>query len=81
MSKLVTRKKGLVKFFFLFLLFMFIFNYPILSIFNTPEKIGSYPLLYVYIFIIWCITIACIAFVFERHPKHRPLNDSEENPE
>jgi len=60
---------------------MFIFNYPILSIFNIPKKIGSLPLVYVYIFIIWCIAIACIAFVFERHHKHRPLKDPEENTE
>ncbi len=79
MSKLITYKKGLVKFFFLFMLFMFIFNYPILSIFNVSQKIGSFPLLYIYIFVVWCIAIACIAFMFERRRYHRPSDDSKED--
>lgn len=81
MSKLISQNKGLVKFFFLFLLLMLAFNYPILSIFNVPEKIGDLPLLYLYIFVAWVIGIALIALVFERHHAQRAANESEETQE
>ncbi|MFN8355496.1 MAG: hypothetical protein U0Y10_13650 [Spirosomataceae bacterium] len=38
------------------ILFMFLFNYPVLSIFNTPSFMGL-PSLYVYVFAIWLLLI------------------------
>ncbi len=81
MSKLVPPHKNLTKFFFLFLLLMLAFNYPILSIFNVPQKVGSFPLLYLYIFVVWLVAIVCIAIVFERHHSQRSQNTSDQDPQ
>ena len=49
----------------LFLLGCLLFNYPLLSLFNTPAEIFGIPLLYAYIFTIWGLLIALMALVTE----------------
>lgn len=44
----------------LFLLGAFLFNYPVLSIFNRPEGIGGIPLLFLYIYAAWAAVIALL---------------------
>ena len=45
----------------LFLLGCVLFNYPILSLFNLEILIFGLPLLYVYLFGIWCLLIGFTA--------------------
>lgn len=75
MSKLIRRKKALIKFFFLFILLLLAFNFPILSIFNVPQNVKNIPLLYLYIFVLWFIAILLIALMLERHNRHKKNND------
>jgi hypothetical protein len=43
-----------------------LFNYPLLALFNRPGTIFGIPLLYAYIFVVWCLLIAAIAIVAEK---------------
>ncbi|HQY28126.1 MAG TPA: hypothetical protein PK787_04985 [Burkholderiaceae bacterium] len=49
-----------------FLLGCVLFNYPVLSLFNTPAAIFGIPLLYVYVFGAWGLLIGLLALVIER---------------
>jgi hypothetical protein len=42
---------------FLGVLAFALFNYPLLHIFNTPLYVGGIPLLLVYLFGVWLLTI------------------------
>lgn len=50
----------------IFLMGVVALNYPILSLFALPRKIGGIPLLYVYVFAAWAVLIALMAWVIER---------------
>jgi Na+-driven multidrug efflux pump len=50
----------------IFLLGCVVFNYPLLSLFNKPEEILDVPLLYIYIFALWVVLIALMAYVIEK---------------
>jgi Na+-driven multidrug efflux pump len=50
----------------IFLLGCVVFNYPLLSLFNKPEEILDVPLLYLYIFALWVVLIALMAYVIEK---------------
>ena len=41
----------------IFLLGFVLFNYPLLSLFNLPRRIGGVPVLYAYVFIAWLLLI------------------------
>lgn len=43
-----------------------LFNYPILSLFDRPEAIFGLPILYVFMFAVWGVVIAVIAWIVER---------------
>ncbi len=43
-----------------------LFNYPILSLFDRPEAIFGLPVLYVFMFVVWGVVIAVIAWIVER---------------
>ena len=45
----------------IFLLFFALLNYPILNLFNKPEIIGGFPLLYIYVFLLWILLIILTA--------------------
>jgi hypothetical protein len=49
-----------------FLLGCVLFNYPLLSLFNTPGEILNFPLLYIYIFGAWALLIGVMAYVIEK---------------
>lgn len=42
-------------------------NYPLLSLFDRPQPdVGGVPLLYFYVFAIWMVLIALMAWIIER---------------
>jgi len=45
-----------------------LFNYPMLAVFNVASTVFGIPLLYVYIFVVWSLLIACMAYVVEKKP-------------
>ena len=40
-----------------------LFNYPILALFNVPERFFGVPILYAYIFLAWALLIGLMAIV------------------
>lgn len=53
----------------LFLLGCLLFNYPILTIFDLPEKVLGIPLLYLYIFCAWALLIFLVGLITSKHIK------------
>ncbi|NJL14622.1 MAG: hypothetical protein HC913_17545 [Microscillaceae bacterium] len=51
-------------------LFLLLFNYPLLSIFNKPTYVQEIPLLYVYVFGLW-LGIIAVLWGMSRLPKGR----------
>ncbi len=49
-----------------FLAAAFLFNYPVLSLFDRPESLLGLPTLYLFIFAVWAAVIAAIAWIVER---------------
>ena len=52
--------------FFLFLLGVFLFNPPLLSIFDIPQQLFGVPLLYIYLFACWAALLLLVAFIIEK---------------
>lgn len=52
--------------FFLFLLGVFLFNAPLISIVDLPRQVFGIPLLYVYLFASWGALLVLVAFIVER---------------
>ena len=42
------------------------FNYPLLSLFSVPVRWLGIPLLYLYLFTVWCVFIGLVAWFLER---------------
>lgn len=55
----------------LFLLGWLLFSYPVLTIFNSDTLFLGIPLLFLYIFLAWLISIAGIAFSTKIPDIHR----------
>ena len=51
---------------FLFLLGVFLFNAPLISIVDLPRQVFGIPLLYVYLFASWGALLVLVAFIVER---------------
>jgi hypothetical protein len=49
-----------------FLAGMLLLNYPILSLFDGPERLFGLPLLHVYLFSVWLGLIVAVAWIVER---------------
>lgn len=45
----------------IFLLGVLLLNYPVLSLFNTDERVLRAPILYVYLFGVWAVLIVLTA--------------------
>lgn len=43
-----------------------LFNYPMLAVFNVASTVFGIPLLYVYIFAVWTLLTAGMAYVVEK---------------
>ena len=50
----------------LFLLGCLLLNYPLFSLFSGATRVFGIPLLYVYVFFIWALLIALMAYIIER---------------
>jgi len=46
-------------------------NYPLLSLFSKVRLVFGVPLLYLYLFAVWYIIIACVALILAK-PVHGP---------
>jgi hypothetical protein len=42
-----------------------LFNYPILALFNRAATVFGIPILYAYIFVVWAVLIALMAWMVE----------------
>jgi hypothetical protein len=62
--------------FFLFLLGVFLFNPPLLSIFDLPRQLFGVPLLYVYLFACWGALLLLVAFIIEKGGDAEEVQDS-----
>ncbi|MGL1835079.1 hypothetical protein ACKVEX_15930 [Rhodocyclaceae bacterium SMB388] len=49
-----------------FLTAALLFNYPLLSLFDRPEAVFGFPMVYVFMFAVWGAVIAVIAWTVER---------------
>ncbi|MDA8141732.1 MAG: hypothetical protein M0036_24065 [Desulfobacteraceae bacterium] len=47
----------------LFLFSVVLFSYPIMSLFNQEILVFGFPLLYVYLFLLWTVLIVAIALI------------------
>jgi hypothetical protein len=56
----------------LFLFGFALLNYPLLSLFKPEVLIFGLPLLYVYVFGVWCLLIGLTALVTVYRSKERP---------
>lgn len=61
MGKELRIKKG-QKLFFLFLLFLVLITFPVLSIFNTADLVFGFPVLFIYLFLVWLVFIGLLFF-------------------
>jgi predicted permease len=50
-------------------LFLVLFTFPVLSIFNSESSIKGIPVLYLYIFIVWILFIIIIFRVIKKESK------------
>lgn len=55
----------------LFLAGCLLFGYPILGLFSRQSSIGSVPLLFVYLFVVWALFIALLAWLVEGGRRRR----------
>lgn len=63
------KKYKLVALFFIALL---LFNFPILGIFSSTQRVAGIPLLYLYVFIVWLILIIFTIWIIGPNPRKRP---------
>jgi hypothetical protein len=61
----------------LFLLGVLLFTPPLLLIFNNATRILGIPLLYLYLFAVWAVLIALVAFAVERAADHLVETDAD----
>ena len=59
------------KFAFLAILMLAVFSYPLISIANSVKLIGGIPVLYVYIFISWLISIVLLFRTSEKKDRKK----------
>ena len=57
------------KLIFISILFLILFNFPMLSIFNTGGSINGIPTLYMYVFFVWILLIAVIFNILRKEGK------------
>lgn len=55
------------------LLYLLLFNEPILSLMTQPRQPDSLPVLYAYVMLAWALSIGLLAYVIHRSP---PADDT-----
>ena len=58
----------------LFLFAVVLYNYPILSLFNISNRISDIPVLYLYLFFVWILSIVLVVII-SRYPRKNELHD------
>jgi len=58
----------------LFLFVVLLYNYPILSLFNISNKISGIPVLYLYLFFVWILSIILVVII-NRYPQNKKYTD------
>ncbi|MFC5302891.1 hypothetical protein [Azospira restricta] len=53
----------------IFMVGCFLFNYPLLSLFDRARTLFDAPLVFVYLFAVWAALIALMAWVVERRER------------
>jgi len=48
---------------------MLLLNYPLLSLFDRPERVFGIPLLHLYLFFVWGGLVLVVAWIVERGPR------------
>lgn len=48
---------------------LFLLNYPVLSIYNIPQTLFGIPLLYLMVFLFWCLLIGITYLVIRKTNK------------
>ena len=61
----------------LFVFGWFLFSYPLLALFNLPRTIGSIPLLFAYLYILWAVLIV-LAWIITRFSRADQAPNSRE---
>lgn len=46
-----------------------LFNYPFLALFNRPALVLGIPIYYAYLFVVWAVLIALMAWLVDRDGK------------
>lgn len=64
---------------FLFLIGVFLFNPPALSIFDLPRQAFGIPLLFLYLFACWGAMLLLVVFIIERWSGPDEAADSRED--
>jgi hypothetical protein len=41
-------------------------NYPLLSLFDLPRRVFGIPLLWIYLYLVWCALIAVLALIVRK---------------
>ena len=59
----------------LFILFLLLFNYPLISTVNRPVLAGGIPLLYLYLFGTWLLMILLLAWVVKRYSSQKDKHE------
>ncbi|HEX5804412.1 MAG TPA: hypothetical protein VFY24_15450 [Azospira sp.] len=54
----------------IFMIGCFLFNYPLLSLFDRARTLFGMPLVFLYLFAIWAVLIGLMAWVVERRERH-----------
>ncbi|WP_020600196.1 hypothetical protein [Spirosoma panaciterrae] len=63
---------------FLSLLFVLLFNEPLISIVNRPVLVAGLPMLYAYVLGVWAVMIGLIALVLHRSRSTDDPSNSDE---
>ncbi|MDP3286194.1 MAG: hypothetical protein Q8M56_17330 [Desulfobacterales bacterium] len=59
----------------LFLFVVVLYNYPILSLFNISNTISGVPVLYLYLFFVWILSIVLVVII-NKYPQKTEFPDS-----
>jgi len=61
------RKRHEQKLLILAILLLMAFNMPLMLLFDSAEAVGGIPLIYVYFFSVWILSILVSVFVMKRY--------------
>jgi uncharacterized membrane protein len=63
------------KLIFISILFLILFNFPMLSIFNVEGSVNGIPTMYMYVFLVWTLFIVIIFSVLRKEGKENKKDE------